>query len=98
MLQVQIPGGRVRKLTFQVKDNMEILVTGSTLDLISAGDEVSTKGHVYLSGEGAGGVPVVFASEVIVKKAFGRDPAAEKKAAEEKEKAKKLAALEEEKN
>jgi hypothetical protein len=40
-------------------------------------------------------VPVVFASEVIVKKAFGRDPAAEKKAEEEKEKAKKVAAAEE---
>jgi len=98
MLQVQIPAGKVRKLNFQVKDNMEILVTGSTLDLISAGDEVSTKGHVYLSGEGAGGVPVVFASEVIVKKEFGRDRLAEKKAEEDKEKAKKVAALEEEKN
>ena len=98
LLQVQVPVGRVRKLSFQVKENPEIIVTGSTLDLISAGDEISTKGHVYLSGEGAGGVPVLFASEVIVKKEFGRDRAAEKKAEEDKEKAKKLAALEEEKN
>lgn len=90
LLQVQVPAGRVRKLTFQVKENPEITVTGSTLDLISAGDEVSTKGHAYLSGEGAGGVPVVFASEVIVKKAFARDRAAEAKAEEERA-AKKLA-------
>lgn len=96
MLQVQVPAGRIRKLTFQVKENPEIIVTGSTLDLISAGDEIATKGHVYLSGEGAGGVPVVFASEVIVKKAFARDPGAEKKAEEEKEKAKKVAAAAEE--
>jgi hypothetical protein len=96
LLQVQVPVGRVRKLSFQVKENPEIIVTGSTLDLISAGDEISTKGHVYLSGEGAGGVPVVFASEVIVKKAFARDPEAEKKAEEEKEKAKKVAAAAEE--
>jgi hypothetical protein len=95
MLQVQVPTGRIRKLTFQVKENPEIIVAGSTLDLISAGDEISTKGHVYVSGEGAGGVPVVFASEVIVKKAFGRDPAAEKQAEEEKEKAAKVAAAEE---
>ncbi len=98
LLQVQVPVGRVRKLSFQVKDNPEIIVTGSTLDLISAGDEISTKGHVYVSGEGAGGVPVVFASEVIVKKAFARDPVAEKKAEEEKEKAKKVAAAAAEEN
>ena len=95
LLQVQVPAGRVRKLTFQVKENPEIIVTGSTLDLISAGDEISTKGLVYLSGEGAGGVPVVFASEVIVKKAFARDRAAEAKA-EEVLVAKKLAANAEE--
>ncbi len=95
LLQVQVPAGRVRKLTFQVKENPEIIVTGSTLDLISAGDEISTKGLVYLSGEGAGGVPVVFASEVIVKKAFARDRAAEVKAEAELV-AKKLAANAEE--
>ena len=95
LLQVQVPAGRVRKLTFQVKENPEIIVTGSTLDLISAGDEISTKGLVYLSGEGAGGVPVVFASEVIVKKAFARDRAAEVKA-EAALVAKKLAANAEE--
>ena len=95
MLQVQVPAGRIRKLTFQVKENPEIIVTGNTLDLISAGDEVSTKGHVYVSGEGAGGVPVVFASEVVVKKAFARDRAAEEKAAEAKAIAAKVAATEE---
>jgi hypothetical protein len=97
LLQVQVPVGRVRKLSFQVKENPEIIVTGSTLDLISAGDEISTKGHVYLSGEGAGGVPVVFASEVIVKKAFGRDRAAEEKEAEAKAIAAKVAKAEGEK-
>ena len=95
LLQVQVPAGRVRKLTFQVKESPEIIVTGSTLDLISAGDEISTKGHIYLSGEGAGGVPVVFASEVIVKKAFGRDKAAEAKEAEAKAAAKVAANAEE---
>jgi hypothetical protein len=98
MLQVQVPVGRVRKLSFQVKENPEIIVTGSTLNLISAGDEVSTKGHVYMSGEGAGGVPVVFASEVTVKKAFGRDRAAEEKEAEAKAIAAKVAKAEEENN
>ncbi len=98
MLQVQVPTGRIRKLTFQVKENPEIIVTGSTLDLISTGDEISTKGHVYVSGAGAGGVPVVFASEVIVKKAFGRDQAAEEKEAEAKAIAAKVAQAEEENN
>jgi hypothetical protein len=88
LLQVQVNAGRVRKLTFQVKENPEIIVTGSTLNLISAGDEISTKGHVYVSGEGAGGAPVIFASEVIVKKAFARDLAAEAKEAEAKAAAK----------
>jgi len=92
ILQVQVPAGRVRKLTFQMPEAPEILVSGSTLDLISAGDEVSTKGRVYLSGEGAGGAPVVFASEVIVKKAFARDKAAEQKEAEAKAGAAKVAA------
>ncbi|MFN0020159.1 MAG: hypothetical protein ACKVP0_18010 [Pirellulaceae bacterium] len=95
MLQVQVPTGRIRKLTFQVKENPEIIVTGSTLDLVSAGDEVSTKGRIYLSGQGAGGNPVVFASEVIVKKAFGRDRAAEEKEAEAKAIAAKVAKAEE---
>ena len=95
MLQVQVPAGRVRKLTFQVTENPEVIVTGSTLDMVSAGDEVSTKGRVYLSGEGVGGVPVVFASEIIVKKAFARDKAAEAKAEEELA-AKKVAAAAEE--
>lgn len=96
LLQVQVPAGRVRKLSFQVKENPEIVVSGSTLDLISAGDEISTKGHVYLSGEGAGGMPVVFASELIVKKAFGRDRVAEAQDAEAKAAAAKLAASGEE--
>lgn len=98
MLQVLVPTGRIRKLTFQVQENPEIIVTGSTLDLISAGDEVSTKGHVYVSGEGAGGVPVIFASEVTVKKAFGRDRAAEEKEVEAKAIAAKVAKAEEENN
>lgn len=95
MLQVEVPAGRVRKLTFQVKEKPEIIVTGSTLELISAGDEVFTKGRTYASGEGAGGMPVVFASEVIVKKAFARDRAAEAKAEEEKAAQKVAAAAEE---
>jgi hypothetical protein len=95
LLQLQVPAGRVHKLTFQVKENPEIIVTGSTLDLISAGDEISTKGRIYASGEGAGGLPVVFASEVVVKKAFARDRAAEGKA-EEEAAAKKVAANAEE--
>ena len=96
LLQVQVSAGRVRKLTFQVKENPEITVTGSALDLISAGDEISTKGRVYASGDGAGGVPVVFASELTVKKAFARDRAAEAKEAEAKAAAAKLAASGEE--
>jgi hypothetical protein len=64
-LTVRVEAGKMRRLNFHVSDQAKVKVDGSSLFLASAGDEVSTTGHLY-SGVGAAGQQVVLASEITV--------------------------------
>jgi hypothetical protein len=67
-LQVLVPTGKLRRLTFEVGDATQVTVASESLSLAAAGDNVEAKGHVY-SGPGApSGNPIVFASEITVTK------------------------------
>ena len=68
-IQVQLPAGKLRKLTFTLADEPKVNVDSSSLALIGAGDAVSAKGRTY-TGPGAGGIQVVFASDVTITKAL----------------------------
>jgi len=69
-LLVQVPSGKLKRLTYMLADDPKITVDSSSLALVAAGDAVAAKGHSY-SGAGAGGMQVVFASEVTVNKGLG---------------------------
>jgi hypothetical protein len=82
-LLVQVPSGKLKRLTYMLADDPKITVDSSSLALTAAGDAVAAKGHSY-AGAGAGGMQVVFASEVTVNKGLGtfdRAPVAPKPAA-----------------
>ena len=81
VLQLMVKPGRLHKLTFQTNENPMVLVSDTTLSLVSAGDEVSTKGHTY-SSAGANVVQVLFASEITVKKVFPRNSPSQGKVSE----------------
>jgi len=69
-LLVQVPAGKLKRLTYMLADDPKVTVDSSSLALIAAGDAVAAKGHSY-SGAGAAGMQVVFASEVTVNKGLG---------------------------
>jgi hypothetical protein len=65
-LQVLVPVGKLRRLTFELGDETKVIVAADSLSLAAAGDVVRAKGHVY-SGPGApGGKQLLFASEIAV--------------------------------
>lgn len=68
-LLVQVPAGKLRRLTYMLAEEPKVNVEATNLALTSAGDAVTAKGHSY-RGPGAGGLQVVFASEVSVTKAL----------------------------
>jgi hypothetical protein len=68
-LQVRVDAGKMHRLTLPVANDASVSVDGNSLGLISAGDEVSTAGHTY-GGAIAGGVQIVFASDITVTKAL----------------------------
>jgi len=67
-LQVRVDAGKMHRLTFNVADKATVKVDGSSLSLVSPGDEISAAGRFY-TGAGASGLQVVFASEITVTKA-----------------------------
>ena len=70
-LLVQVPAGKFRRPTYMLTEEPRVNVDGSSIALTSAGDAVSAKGRSY-QGVGAGGMQVVFASEVTITKALGK--------------------------
>lgn len=74
-LQVQVDAGKIRRLSFGISPQTKVTVDGKSLDLVTAGDDVTATGRAY-SGPGAGGMGVVFASEIKVTKAWSAVKAA----------------------
>lgn len=68
-IRLNVAPGKMHRLTFQISDTTAVDVKGSALNLVSAGDEIQTKGRMYM-GDGPLASRMLFVSEVNVTKTF----------------------------
>ena len=68
VLQVRVDGGKIRRLSLPLAENVAVSVDGSQLNLISPGDSITLRGRLW-TGEGSLASGNVFASQVAVTKA-----------------------------
>lgn len=66
-LTLQVPAGRLRRLTFQLDPGAVATIDAAQVDLVAPGDAVSLTGRLW-TGDGAVGAGMIFASEVNVTK------------------------------
>lgn len=67
VLTLQVPAGRIRRLTFRLADDAVATLDAAQLDLVAAGDAVRLTGRLW-AGEGSLAGGTIFASEVHVAK------------------------------
>jgi hypothetical protein len=67
VLILEVPAGRIRRLTFRLADDAVATIDAAQLDLVAAGDAVSLTGRLW-AGEGSMAGGTIFASEVQVAK------------------------------
>ncbi len=67
LLTLEVPAGRIRRLTFRLADDAVATIDAAQLDLVAAGDAVSLTGRLW-AGEGSMAAGTIFASEVQVAK------------------------------
>jgi len=83
-IRVATGRGKYKIVSFTLPPSAKVTVTGTTPDLIFAGDIVLAEGKLYM-GEGTGTMATVFAEKMTVKKYLpGQLPQEEAKPAEEK--------------
>ena len=66
-LTLEVPTGRLRRLTFTLADDALATIDAARLDLAAAGDTIRLKGRLW-NGEGAMGAAMIFASDVTITK------------------------------
>lgn len=67
VVTLQVPAGRIRRLTFKLAEDAVATIDAAQLDLVAAGDVVSLTGRLW-AGDGSQGAGTIFASEVSVTK------------------------------
>lgn len=67
LLQVKVEAGKLKSLTIMLSPEAKAIVNGSALDVLSLGDNVTAKGHVY-SGQGSAADRTIFADDLIATK------------------------------
>ena len=66
-LTLEVPTGRLRRLTFKLADDAVATIDAARLDLVAAGDTIRLQGRLW-NGEGAMGAALIFASDVTITK------------------------------
>lgn len=64
---LQVPAGKIRRLTFKVASDAVATLDAAQLDLVAPGDSITLKGRMW-TGEGSLGSGTVFASDVSITK------------------------------
>lgn len=67
LLHLHLSVGRLKSLSVTIAPDAKTIVNGASLDLLSLGDDVSVKGHVY-SSPGTAADHTIFADDIIGKK------------------------------
>jgi hypothetical protein len=83
ILQLKLPSGKLRRLTFELADHPTINVNANAIGVILPGAELKAKGHVY-EGQGSLAQRTLFASEIDVAERYIDKAVAEKLLAEGK--------------
>lgn len=66
-VRLVVSAGKLHRITLPRANDFKVVVDGSSLDLVSPGDEVVVKGHIY-SGKGSIEERTIFGSEISVTK------------------------------
>ncbi len=67
LLRLVVDAGELKSLSILISPDAKAVVNGSSLDLLSLGDEVAVEGHVY-SGQGSAADRTIFADDLAATK------------------------------